>query len=290
MASPIDLKKALRQQQNEINDHTLYAALARREKDAGNRRVFESIAAEELEHYRFWEGITGRSLGASRFLIRFYLLTVTLFGTSFALKLVERRERWAEDFYRSLFDAYPQARQIYAQERGHERELINMLQDKKLLYAGAIVLGMNDALVELTGTLSGIALAFDHALAVGITGAIMGIAASLSMAGSSYLEARENPDAAVKAGVYALYTGVSYILTTLLLVAPFFLFDGIGKALTAMFAGAFVSILAYNFYVAVAKDQSFTVRTLQMFSITFGVALISFAIGYGVHRYLGIDI
>lgn len=290
MTSPIDIKKALKQQQNEINDYALYKALARRERDAANREVFAHIASEELEHYRFWEGITGRSLEASRFLIRFYLLTVALFGTSFTLKLVEQRERWAEDFYRSLFDAYPQAKQIYAQERGHEHELIDMLQDKKLLYAGAIVLGMNDALVELTGTLSGIALAFDQSMAVGITGAIMGVAASLSMAGSSYLEARENPDTSIKAGVYALYTGVSYILTTLLLVVPFFLFDGMSKALIAMFAGAFVSILAYNFYVAVAKEQSFMKRTLQMCSITFGVALISFAIGYGVHHYLGIEI
>lgn len=290
MQSQVDLKRALRQQQNEINDNALYLALAKREKDAENRTVFEKIAGEELSHYRFWEGITGATRRPSRMLIRFYLLLVSLFGTSFALKLVERRERWAEAFYRSLFEAYPDAKRIYAQESAHEHELIGMLQDRKLLYAGAVVLGMNDALVELTGTLSGIALAFDHTLAVGITGAIMGIAASLSMAGSSYLEAKENPDESIRAGVYAAYTGISYILTTLLLVLPFFLLSSIATALAAMFTGAFVSIALYNFYVAVAKEQSFIRRTSQMLLITFGVALISFAIGYAVHRYLGIDI
>ena len=290
MAPKVDLRQALRQQRNEINDHALYLALSHGEKDPANRRVFEKIAKEELGHYRFWEQITGRELKPSGLLIRFYLLLVMLLGTSFALKLVERRERGAEAFYRSLFEAYPQARQIYTQEHEHEHELIGMLRDEKLLYAGAVVLGMNDALVELTGTLSGIALAFDHALAVGITGAIMGIAASLSMAGSSYLEARENPDASIRAGLYATYTGIAYILTTLLLVLPFFVFDGIAPALASMFAGAFVSIVMYNFYVAVAKDDSFVRRTSQMLLITFGVALISFAIGYLVHRYLGFDI
>jgi vacuolar iron transporter family protein len=290
MQTQIDVKKALRQQQNEINDYTLYTALAAREKLPENRAVFAKIAEEELGHYGFWVNITGRELKASGMLIRLYLFLVALFGTSFTLKLVERREKDAEAFYRSLFDAYPQARHIYAQESEHELKLIDMLHDGKLLYAGAIVLGMNDALVELTGTLSGIALAFDHALAVGVTGAIMGVAASLSMAGSSYLEARENPDTAIRPWVYALYTGVAYIMTTILLVAPFFLLGSIKTALAAMFIGALVSIVGYNFYVAVAKEQSFLRRTVQMLAITFGVALISFAIGYAVHRYLGINI
>jgi len=290
MEADIDMKRALRQQQNECNDHALYLALSRREKTAKNRAVFEKIDEEELGHYYFWKQITGRELTASGGLIRFYLTVVTLFGTSFALKLVERREKWAEAFYRSLFEAYPQAREIYAQERAHEFELIGMLEDRKLLYAGAVVLGMNDALVELTGTLSGIALAFDRTLAVGITGAIMGVAASLSMAGSSYLEARENPDEKIRAAVYALYTGGSYLLTTLLLVLPFFLLPQMTAALGAMFAGALLSIAAYNYYIAVAKEHPFWPRTLRMLAITFGVALISFAIGFAVHRYLGIRI
>jgi len=290
MASSLDIKKALAQQQNEINDYALYLALSKREKEPKNRAVFAEIAEEELEHYRFWEQVNGQERKASILLIRFYMLLVALFGTSFALKLVERREKWAEAFYRSLFEAYPEARKIYEEERGHEQKLIGMLQDKKLLYAGAIVLGMNDALVELTGTLSGIALAFEHTQTVGITGAIMGIAASLSMAGSSYLEARENPDKSIRAAVYATYTGVAYILTTVVLVLPFFLLDTIASALALMFSGAVIAIAAYNFYIAVAKEQSFVKRTSQMLLITSGVAIISFGIGYGVHHYFGIAV
>lgn len=286
----MEIKKALRQQQNEINDYALYKALAKHESDPHNKEVFEKIAAEEKTHYDFWEEITQKPLRANRFLIRFYIFLATLFGTSFALKLAEDREKGAEAFYLSLFDSYPQAREIYAQEMSHENELIDLLNDKKLLYAGAIVLGMNDALVELTGTLSGIAFAFDKSMVVGVTGAIMGIAASLSMAGSSYLEAKESPVGDIRPGVYAAYTGISYILTTILLVLPFFLLSSITLALASMFLAALAAIILYNFYISVAKDQSFSRRTLQMLVITFGVAMISFGIGYGVKHYLGIEI
>ena len=286
----MNMKKALKQQQNEINDYALYSLLARREKELHNKSVYESIAQEEKQHYEFWKKITKKELQPSHFFLAWYILLTTLFGTSFSLKLAEKREGDAENFYKSLFDIYPEAREIYSQEMKHERELIDILHDKKLLYAGAIVLGMNDALVELTGTLSGIALAFDKSMVVGVTGAIMGIAASMSMAGSSYLEAKENPDEELSPLVYAAYTGVSYIATTFFLVLPFFVFSSINVSLISMFVAAFIAILLYNFYISVAKDQSFLHRTVQMLFITFGVALISFTIGYGVHHYLGIQI
>lgn len=286
----MDMKKALIQQQNEINDFALYSVLSHRENDPHNKSVYESIALEEKGHYLFWEKITGKTVKPNHLLIKWYILLIILFGTSFVLKLAEKRESDAENFYKSLFETYPDAKKIYTQEMEHENKLIDMLHDKKLLYAGAIVLGMNDALVELTGTLSGIALAFDKSIVVGITGAIMGIAASMSMAGSSYLEAKENPDEEIAPVVYASYTGISYIATTFFLVLPFFIFTSINISLVSMFIAAFIAIVLYNFYISVAKDQSFSHRTVQMLLITFGVALVSFAIGYGVHHYLGIQI
>jgi vacuolar iron transporter family protein len=215
---------------------------------------------------------------------------VKVFGTSFALRTLEKREAGAEEYYKELFEIYPESRKIYKQETEHEFELIEMLNDKKLLYAGAIVLGMIDALVELIGTLNGIALAFDKSLVVGLTGLIMGIAASLSMAGSAYFEAKENPSEIIKPITYSLYTGVSYILTTKIVVVPFFIFETIAYSLIMMFICAFLAIISYNFYISVAKDLNFTTRVLQMSAITFGVAIISFGIGYFVKYYFGIEI
>jgi vacuolar iron transporter family protein len=284
------LKKALKQQQNEINDHTIYKTLISYQDDENNKKIFEKIAKEEKSHYDFWVKITKKELEPQRFVVLWFIFLIKIFGTSFALKTLEKREAGAEEYYKELFEIYPESRKIYKQETEHEFELIEMLNDKKLLYAGAIVLGMNDALVELTGTLSGIALAFDKSLVVGLTGLIMGIAASLSMAGSAYFEAKENPSEIIKPITYSLYTGVSYILTTTILVVPFFIFETMAYSLIMMFICAFLAIVSYNFYISVAKNLNFTTRVLQMSAITFGVAIISFAIGYLVKYYFGIEI
>jgi len=285
-----NLKKALKQQQSEINDHAIYKALSIYQKDEKNKKIFEKIAKDEKAHYEFWVKITNKQIEAQKLVVWWYILLVKVFGTSFALKSLEKREEGAEEFYKELFEIYPESKKIYKQEVEHEFELIDMLNDKKLLYAGAIVLGMNDALVELTGTLSGIAFAFDKTLVVGLTGLIMGIAASLSMAGSAYFEAKENPSEEINPLVYSLYTGVSYILTTTILVVPFFIFETMAYSLIMMFISAFLAIISYNFYISVAKDLSFSKRVIQMSAITFGVALISFGIGYVVKYYFGIEI
>lgn len=290
LANKENLKKALTQQQNEINDYTIYKALSQLQTDKQNKEIFEKIANEEKHHYNFWYKITNRDLKPQKLLVWWYLLLVRVFGTSFALKSLEKRESTAEEFYKELFEIYPESRNIYHQEVQHEFELIDMLNDKKLVYAGAIVLGMNDALVELTGTLSGIAFAFEKSIVVGLTGLIMGIAASLSMAGSAYLEAKENPSETIKPLTYSLYTGVSYILTTAILVLPFFIFETMAYSLIVMFVCAFLAIVSYTFYISVAKDLSFSKRVIQMSAITFGVALISFFIGYIVKTYFGIEI
>ncbi len=284
------MQRAIRQQQNEIDDYVIYTELSRIEKDEKNRNLLRNIAEEEKSHYEFWKKITGRELKARRWVILLYAFLAKYLGTSFALKLLERREEGAEAFYQELFGIYPEAKTIYEQESGHENALIDMLNDRKLLYAGAIVLGMNDALVELTGTLSGIAFAFDKSVVVGITGLIMGIAASLSMAGSAYLESKESPVEGINPATYALYTGIAYIFTTMLLVGPFFLFGSTLPALVLMFTAAVAAILLYNFYISVARDEPFWKRVREMSAITFGVALISFGIGYGVRTWFGIDI
>jgi len=290
MQNTINISKALKQQQNEIDDFTIYSMLAQSEKNDANKVVFQKIAHEEKGHYMYLKSFTHAEVMPRRLVVLFYLLLAKILGVSFTLKFLEKREEGAKQFYQELIVVDEKAQEVYEQEMHHEIELIDMLHDRKLLYAGAIVLGMNDALVELTGTLSGIALAFDKSVVVGVTGLIMGIAASLSMAGSAYLESKENPTEDIKALTYSLYTGVSYILTTALLVLPFFIFSSIPTAILWMFCGAMLAIVLYNFYISVAKDLSFWKRVGEMSLITFGVALISFGIGYFVKHYFGIEI
>ena len=286
----LDKKRALKQLQNEADDTAIYTLLEASEKNEENKKILRKLITEEKRHYAFCQKITDESRTANLFKVIFYTILVKIFGTSFTLKFMESREEDAEQFYLGIVDEYPEAKDIYNEEVNHENNLISMLKDTKLVNAGGIVLGMNDALVELTGTLSGIALAFSNTKSVGATGLIMGIAAALSMAGSAYLESKENPSDEIKPLTYSLYTGGSYIITTAFLILPFFIFSSGLYAVLSMFFFAFVAIITYNFYISVAKELKFLPRVVEMCVITFGVAIISFGIGFLVKHYFGLDI
>jgi VIT1/CCC1 family predicted Fe2+/Mn2+ transporter len=163
------------------------------------------------------------------------------------------------------------------------------LDEEALIYAGSVVLGLNDALVELTGALAGLTLAFQNVNIIALSGLVTGIAASLSMGASEYLstsseESEKNP---IKA---AIYTGIAYVVTVALLILPYLLLDNAYLAL-AITLGTSVAIIAiFNFYIAVAKDQPFGKRFLEMAGLSLGVAAISFLIGFLISGWLGVDV
>jgi len=73
-----------------------------------------------------------------------------------------------------------------------------------------MVLGLNDALVELTGTLAGLTFALKNTRLIALSGLITGIAATLSMAASEYLSARTEQESS-RALKSSLYTGGAYV-------------------------------------------------------------------------------
>ena len=79
-----------------------------------------------------------------------------IFGYTFAIKIMERGERNAQEIYRLLAHEIPEAQKIAVEEELHEEQIANLLDEERLQYVGSMVLGMNDALVELTGTLVGL--------------------------------------------------------------------------------------------------------------------------------------
>jgi VIT1/CCC1 family predicted Fe2+/Mn2+ transporter len=218
------------------------------------------------------------------------VLLARSFGLSFALKLMEGGEDRAQAFYREVAPLYPQVATIGEDEKRHEKALVDLLHDERLAYAGAVVLGLNDALVELTGTLAGLTLAFANGALIAVTGLIMGIAAALSMASSGYLSAHESEEEEGDPLKSALYTGVAYLLTVAILIAPYFLFGGVYAALAVMLGLSVVIIAAYTFYISVAKGVGFMPRFLRMAAISLTVAAISFGIGWAVKRFFGIEV
>ncbi len=281
----------LAQQKAEITEYYVYAKLSALSEDKQNKALLMDISNDELRHYHTWKNITGKEIKPNRFKVSWYVFLARLFGLSFALKLMESGEVHAQEFYEKAAKQHPEVSKIAMDEEAHEKELIGILNDKRLSYVGAIVLGLNDALVELTGTLVGLSFAFSDNLVIGVTGLIMGIAAALSMASSGYLASQEEEEKEdINPVTAAVYTGVAYLVTVILLVFPYFVFSNPKNAMLVMLAMTLLIIAAYNYYISVAKEVNFKQRFLTMALISLGVAAISFGIGFLAKSWLGISI
>lgn len=282
-------KKILKFQKNEITEHCIYRKLASIEKSAKNKEVLERIAADELRHYEVWKKLTGRDVPPCRFTIAKYVFIARFLGLTFGLKLMESGEENAQDAYGGMTASVAEASAIAADEDAHEHELLAMIDEERLKYTGSIVLGLNDALVELTGALAGLTFALGNARVVAVAGAITGIAAALSMAASEFLSTKSESEGKdpVKA---AVYTGIAYILTVTFLVTPYLVLENLLVSLGWMLANAVVIIYAFTFYISVAKDLDFRKRFLEMVSISLSVAGLSFLIGLGVRALLNIEV
>lgn len=278
--------KLAKEQQDEITAHHLYQKIAKFVKDKDNRQIIEKVAADELKHYEKLHGLTGKTFKPQKLKVFFFYWLTRLFGLTFGIKLLEKAESQAVEAYDGM--NVPEIESLLQDEERHERELIDMIDEERLNYMGSVVLGLNDALVELTGALAGYTFAFQNTRLIALTGLITGISASFSMAASEYLSTRqEGGDNALKA---SLYTGAAYVITVMLLVIPFLLvknpFVGLGITLGV----AVLIIFVFNYYISVAKDYHFKKRFLEMAVISLGVAGISFVIGVLIKQFIGIDI
>ena len=134
---------------------------------------------------------------------------------------MERGENGAQKTYGSM-NLIPEAATIMDEEHMHEQQLIGMIDEEHLSYMGSVVLGLNDALVELTGVLAGLTLALGDPKLIALTGTVTGIAAALSMASSEYLSTKSE-ETDKSAGKASFYTGLAYIFTVVILIMPFLL-------------------------------------------------------------------
>lgn len=276
-------------QQAEIIGHYTYQEIAAAQPQSENREVLEKISRDEMNHSLIWKKYTGRDVSPNRFMVWFYSFLSRVFGFTFAVKLMENSEEKAQVIYASLLDKIPEVKQILADEEEHEEKLLGMLDEERLQYASSMVLGLSDALVELTGALAGFTLALQNVQLIALSGLITGVAAALSMASSEYLSTRaeKSEKKPVKA---ALYTGVAYIITVALLILPYLLLKNVFLCLAIVLVTAIIIIAVFNYYISVAKGENFRKRFLEMAGLSLGVAALSFIISYFIRLWLGINV
>ncbi len=282
-------EKMLEMQQGEITEYHIYSRLAKSTKNAENSQVLQDIGDDEHEHYERLKKHTDQELKPNRLRVLFYYWIARLFGLTFGMKLMEHAEEDAQEAYGEIVQYVPKIQEIIEDEEQHEIDLLNMLDEESLAYAGSVVLGLNDALVELTGTLAGLTFAFQNTNLIALSGLITGIAASFSMAASEYLSARagESEEEPLKA---ALYTGIAYIFTVFVLILPYLLLENYLLCLVLTLIAGIIIIAVFNFYLAIAKDLSFRHRFGEMAGISLGVAAFSFGVGYAIRAVFGVDV
>jgi VIT1/CCC1 family predicted Fe2+/Mn2+ transporter len=279
------MDKILRMQRDEITEYHIYKMLA--EKDKRNRKVLERIAKMEKQHYELLRKYSGKEVEPDRIKVWVYWFLANTLGLVFALRLMESREDKAQEVYKRLSRKYPEFLKVMEEERQHEDILISLLKEEKLTHMSDVVLGLNDALVEITGTLAGVGLSINNNKVTAITGIVMGVAAAMSMAASNYLSSKERGGLPERA---ALYTGIAYLGTVALLVLPYLVLKDPFVALVAMLAVALLVIAFYNFYISVVKKENFRDRFGEMAAISLGVAAISYGVGVIAKKVLGVDV
>lgn len=275
-------------QRTEITEWAVYTRLARR-TGGPNGEVLRRIGEDEKRHASIWERYTGKKIEPVLWKVWFFTLLAAVLGITFAIKLLEKGEQRAEKNYALVETAIPEAGRILREETEHEEELTSLIDEERLQYTSSMILGLNDALVELTGALAGFTFALGNGRVVALAGTITGIAAALSMSASEYLsqKSEEGDRKPLKA---ALYTGIAYLFTVVVLVAPYVIFTSPFAALGVMLLNGVGVILFFTFFMSVVRDVPFRKSFFEMLFISLGVAGVSFFIGFLARMFLDVDV
>lgn len=288
--SPSAFAIVKKMQQNELTESFIYEAIAKFAKGAENKATLIRLAKEERAHYEIWKKYTCIEMKPEKGKVLKFKMLARILGFTFAVKLMENGEETSQEEYQLLAGEVSESISIRQQEEEHEQALLEMLDEERLQYVGSMVLGLSDALVELTGSLAGFTFALQNTRLIALSGLIIGISATFSMASSEFLSARsEGRDDALKS---CSYTGIAYLITVILLIAPYLLFGSAEfiPALITMLVIVVLIIAGFTYYTSVAQSQPFKSRFLEMAGISISVAVISFVVGILAKKFLGVDI
>ncbi len=268
----------------ELLNYTFYDWLSQTVSDASLSRLLLDFAIEEKKHFEFWANYSERKPKYSRMKLWLYKLLVKILGITFVLRLLERHEHKTIAAYRALAEELKEPEReallaLIAAEERHEHAFLQELgkHESRLNYIGFVVLGLSDAIIEVTGVHAGFLGASHRTLAAGVAGLIVGFAASISMAAAAYLQAKQNP--VVSPIRSALYTGTSYIFAVFLLALPYFLVKNALLAFWLSVALAVLLIGSFVFYSSVIFERNFLGGFIESTLVLGGMAIASYGFG-----------
>lgn len=279
--------------QDEYADSLLYRDLASREKDPANKAVLEKLAQQEHGHYLFWKKFAPsyEPRVNPSFLLNFRLMR-RIFGLVFTIKFLERHEHVVIEEYKKVLEELSgqdkaDLEKIIADEKEHEKFFIAQIQETVITYIGFIALGLADAIVEITGVHAGFLGVTSSTLFAGISGLIVGFSAAISMGSAAYLQAKQDPHRSP--WMSAVITGISYMLSVILLAVPYFFTHHMVYAFAFSTLVGIMLIAFLSFYSAVVFDRRFWRELLETVALMLMTAVATFLLGtflgeaFGIH-------
>lgn len=280
---------------DEFADFTLYELLSKRvDSTSSLAEALRQLSATERRHYEFWRRyVPDEEPRFSRFKLYLILLLQRLFGLTFAVRYLERHESKVIEEYRSAASLIPQQdksafEEMLGDEEQHEKEFSGRVESSSIQYISFVVLGLADALVEITGIHAGSLGIYNSTEIAGLAGVIAGGAASLAMASAAFAQAKQGFSGSAR--LSAIYTGVSYFVTAVILASPYFLTKVMVNALSASLLLAVIILAFATYYSSVISGKAFRRDFAEILLIMFGVTIVLFFFGYFIRIETGITI
>ncbi len=269
---------------DEFSDFTLYDRLARTvTRDSPFAEVLRALSTTEKGHFEFWKKYVPEEQPKLARLKLYWVLFLRKFlGLTFATRYLDRHEANVVVRYNELRPLIPEADltafdAMVADEKEHEKEFAMKAESSAIRYISFIVLGLADALVEISGIHAGWLGLFEKTELAGLAGVVAGGAASMAMASAAFAQAKQGFHGS--ASLSAVYTGIFYFVTAVILATPYFLTSSMLLALFSSLALAVAILAMTTWYSIVIQQKPFLKDFLEILAILFGATILVFLLG-----------
>ena len=269
---------------DEWSDYTLYDRLAKTvAADSPFAGVLAELSSTEHRHYEFWRKyVPGEQPRLGRLKLYWILFLRRFLGLTFATRYLDRHESKVVKEYQGLERLIPEAdrsdyQAMVEDEREHEKAFAQKVESSVVRYISFVVLGLADALVEISGIHAGSLGFYDKTEIAGLAGLIAGGAASIAMASAAFDQAKQGFKGSAR--LSATYTGISYFVTAIFLATPYFLTSDMVVALGVSLTVAVTILAVTTWYAIVIQQKPFLRDFVEILAILFAATIVLYAFG-----------
>ena len=278
---------------HEYTDSTLYERLSRTvDESSPFADVLKQLSATEGKHSEFWSRYApDEKPKLNRMKVLWILFLRRVLGLTFASRYLDRHELSVVKEYQEVAGMIPRDdkaafEEMVADEVQHEQEFAQKVESTAVRYISFVVLGLADALVEISGIHAGSLGIYNKTELAGLAGITAGAAASLAMASAAFAQAKQGFHGSAR--LSALYTGVSYFVSAVLLATPYFLTASVIYALASSLVIAVAMLALTTYYSTVIANKPFARDFLEILGILLGATVALYFFGLAVHAETGI--